>query len=71
MERYTAYIKQNPGIEEETKDPRAVTAFLDKQLRIKKSGGAGFTLEPSGKRRKRRRNKKVSVLDLLIVLAGR
>jgi len=58
-DRYRSYLKKNIAtISQETADPRQVSAFLDRELRLKKSGGAGFILNPSGKKRKRRRNKK-------------
>lgn len=55
--RYTEHLQKHPEVTEETSDPRRISAFLDMQLRLRKSGGAGFTINPSGSKRKRKRNK--------------
>ena len=68
-QRYIKYLTSDGDTYEGTVDPRVVSAYLDTQLRLRKSGGAGFTLDPTGKRRKRRRNKKVSRILILYHLS--
>lgn len=55
--RYAEHLEAHPEVTEETADPRRISAFLDMQLRLRKSGGAGFTINPSATKRKRKRNK--------------
>lgn len=58
LQRYVDYIKENPAITEDTADPRRISAYIDTTLRLKKAGGAGFTIDPTGKRRKKHRKPK-------------